>query len=43
MMLLSPTGQMITTYRGENDDPPISFTTSGAFGKVDGALSLALP
>ncbi len=42
-MLLDGLGQVVSTYQAAGADPPISFTTSGAFGKVGGLLSLAVP
>src|SRR5439155_19988414 len=40
-MLLDGLGQVISTYQAGSADPPISFTTSAAFGKVGGVLSLS--
>jgi hypothetical protein len=46
-VLVNGSGTITTTYQGagggQNQDAPISFTTSGAFGKLGGAMTFAEP
>jgi len=37
--LIDGSGHIVSTYQAGGSDPPIAFTTSGAFGKVGGVMS----